>query len=149
MAEAGRPEKYKEEYNQLAYNYCLMGATDKDLAKFFNVCEATINNWKLEKDGFLESINEGKHIADSKVALSLYNRAVGYSCKETKLAQDQGKFTDSVDIIKHYPPDPTSMIFWLKNRQPSKFRDKQKDDDNSSLIEGFKDIAKALNSGKE
>ena len=28
------------------------------------------------------------------------------------------------DVIKEYPPDPTSMIFWLKNRQPEKWRDR-------------------------
>lgn len=29
-----------------------------------------------------------------------------------------------VQTVKHYPPDPTSMIFWLKNRQPQDWRDK-------------------------
>ena len=27
--------------------------------------------------------------------------------------------------IKHYPPDTTAGIFWLKNRQRDKWRDKQ------------------------
>jgi hypothetical protein len=26
---------------------------------------------------------------------------------------------------EHYPPDATSMIFWLKNRKPEQWRDKQ------------------------
>lgn len=28
-------------------------------------------------------------------------------------------------FVEHYPPDATSMIFWLKNRQPDKWRDKR------------------------
>ena len=27
--------------------------------------------------------------------------------------------------VKHYPPDTAACIFWLKNRQKSKWRDKQ------------------------
>ena len=30
-----------------------------------------------------------------------------------------------VPTTKHYPPDTTAAIFWLKNRQKSKWRDKQ------------------------
>ena len=33
------------------------------------------------------------------------------------------------DFIEHFPPDPTSMIFWLKNRQPDKWRDKRETGD--------------------
>ena len=29
-----------------------------------------------------------------------------------------------VPTVKHYPPDPISAIFWLKNRQRKKWRDK-------------------------
>jgi hypothetical protein len=27
-------------------------------------------------------------------------------------------------LTKHYPPDTTAAIFWLKNRRPSEWRDK-------------------------
>ena len=30
----GRPSKYKEEYAEQAYNYCLLGAIDDQLASF-------------------------------------------------------------------------------------------------------------------
>jgi hypothetical protein len=29
---------------------------------------------------------------------------------------------------KHYPPDPTAMIFWLKNRQPERWRDQPREE---------------------
>ena len=34
-------------------------------------------------------------------------------------------FTDEKEVDKHYAPDATAAIFWLKNRQPDKWRDKQ------------------------
>lgn len=30
-----------------------------------------------------------------------------------------------MEYIEHYPPDTTAAIFWLKNRQPAKWRDKK------------------------
>lgn len=123
--EQGRPAKYKEECDEQARKLCLLGATDKELADFFNVCEATINNWKIKHSSFLESIKKGKEIADATVAEKLFHRATGYSHEEVKLAQSEGAFTDEKVVTKHYAPDATAAIFWLKNRQPDKWRDKR------------------------
>lgn len=128
--ERGRPTKYKEEYNEQAYKLCLLGATDKDLADFFDVNEDTINEWKKVHENFSESIKKGKETADANVAASLYHRALGYSHPDVEIkvvsnGNGMGSSIEKVDIIKHYPPDPTSAIFWLKNRQSKKWRDKQ------------------------
>lgn len=121
----GRPTKYKNEYCELAFNYCLLGATDEDLARFFEVSESTINQWKIEHIEFSESIKKGKDEADALVARSLYQRAVGYQYLEKKKEiSDQGGVKDSV-TTKEVVPDTTAQIFWLKNRQPKLWRDKQ------------------------
>ena len=127
----GRPTDYKEEYNELAFNYCLLGATDANLAEFFNVQESTINNWKKKHPAFLESINRGKHQADATVAQSLYKRATGYTHPEVKVFNNQGEIITH-EVVKHHAPDPASMFFWLKNRQPKMWRDKQDIDHTSS-----------------
>lgn len=121
---AGAPTKYKEDYNEQVYKLCLLGATDKDIADFFDVCEATINNWKNDYPEFLESIKRGKQIADANVADRLYQRALGFEhdAEEIKII-DGG--VERVKVRKIYAPDPTSAIFWLKNRQPERWRDKQ------------------------
>lgn len=116
---------YKKEFDELAYNYCLLGATDAQLAQFFEVTEQTINNWKKSHKSFFESIKRGKVQADAQVAQALYHRATGYSHKEIKLAINEGRFTDEKEVMKHYPPDVTAIIFWLKNRQRELWRDKQ------------------------
>lgn len=117
--------KYKPEYDELAYNYALLGVTDKQLSEFFGVCEATLNNWKNDHPSFLESLKQGKGQADAMVAKSLFKRALGYSHPETKIATRDGQITDTLDVEKHYAPDPTAAIFWLKNRQPEIWRDKK------------------------
>lgn len=120
---AGRPSKYKPEINVQVKILAQKGFTDKEIAEVFAVDEATINRWKVEYPQFCESLKEGKEIADQKVIQSLYERALGYSHPEVHISNFQGLITKT-PIIKHYPPDATSAIFWLKNRQPDKWRDK-------------------------
>lgn len=129
----GRPTKYKEDYDKQAYKLCLLGSTDKDLADFFEVDESTINNWKIDYPSFFESIKKGKQSADANVADRLYQRAMGFTheseeIKVLSMGNGEGSVIERVPITKVYAPDPTSAIFWLKNRQPKKWRDKQEID---------------------
>lgn len=124
----GGKSRYKAEYADLAFKYCLLGATDAELATFFEVTEQTINNWKRDHQVFFESIKKGKHQADANVASRLYDRAMGYVAPETVTAQKDGFITDMQQIQKHYPPDTTAAIFWLKNRQKDKWREKSEMD---------------------
>lgn len=120
---AGRPTRYKTEYDEQAFNYCLLGATDVQLAEFFGVTEKTIANWKNAHPTFIQSLKEGKAAADSKVANSLYQRALGYSHPDVHISNYQGEITIT-PIIKHYAPDTTACIFWLKNRDKVNWRDR-------------------------
>jgi hypothetical protein len=120
----GRPTKYDSSLCKKVKKLCLLGATDKDLADFLEVTESTINNWKIEHPEFLESIKKGKKEADANVANRLYKRALGYSHPDTDVRVCDGMIVKT-PMIKHYPPDTTAGIFWLKNRQPERWRDKQ------------------------
>jgi len=120
---AGRPTKYKDEYCRIAYQMALLGAIDKDLAKAFDVNEDTINEWKKVHPEFSESIKKGKIIADGEIADRLHQRAKGYEHEDLYITQYQGEIIQE-KIMKHYPPDTTAAIFWLKNRQPAQWRDK-------------------------
>jgi hypothetical protein len=124
---AGRPTDYKEEYAEQAYKLCLLGHTDAELAEFFEVAESTINNWKHAHPEFLESVKRGKEIADGYVTESLYKRATGYSHPDVDIKCYEGEIIET-PLTKHYPPDTTAAIFWLKNRQPKKWRDKHEID---------------------
>lgn len=120
----GRPTKYKPEFAKQAYKLCLLGATDKRIADFFEVTESTLNLWKQEHPEFSESLKAGKEEADAIVAQSLFHRATGYSHPDLDIKMYKGKVIRT-DLVKHYPPDSTAAIFWLKNRQPRMWRDKQ------------------------
>ena len=121
----GRPTAYRKEYAEQAYKYCLLGATDSQLADFFEVAESTINNWKKSYPEFLESVMRGKVIADANVAEAFYKRATGFQKEDgEKVFQYQGEIIRA-QIREYFPPDTGAALNWLKNRQPDKWRDKQ------------------------
>ena len=120
----GRPSKYQDDYPEKAYKLCLLGATDKQVADFFGVSESTLNKWKIDHEEFSESLKEGKLYADSVIAESLFNRAKGYSHPDVHISNYQGEIKVT-EITKHYPPDTTAAIFWLKNRQKEEWRDRK------------------------
>jgi hypothetical protein len=120
----GRPTLYKQEYHcETVRKLCLIGLTDKQIADFFDISQVTLDTWKREHPEFLMSIKAGKEIADAEVGAALYQRAIGYSCPDIVTASYLGEITIE-KVTKHYPPDTIAGMFWLKNRQPEKFRDR-------------------------
>jgi DNA-binding XRE family transcriptional regulator len=120
----GRPSDYRVKFNKQAYRLCLLGATDEDMAEFFEVSKQTINTWKQKHPKFLDSIKRGKTQANAEVAERLFERAKGYSHPEDKIFQYEGT-PIIVPTIKHYPPDTQAASLWLRNREPARWRDKQ------------------------
>lgn len=117
MNDPGRPTLYRPDYCELARNYCLLGATNEDLASFFDVTTRTIDNWIAAQPAFAMAVREGKAIADARVACCLYERAVGFERKVERTVLHQGREHTLSDTV-HHPPDTRACIFWLRNRQP-------------------------------
>lgn len=126
----GRPFKYDHlRYPKMALVVCSeAGATDKVLAKLFDVAPQTIDLWKRKHPDFKEALKKGKTNHDSgRVINALLRSAIGYKFKEVKteeieIVQGNGKNKISVPgikktiTIKRNPPNPTSIIYWLNNR---------------------------------
>lgn len=119
----GRPSGYQPEFAKQAQKLCQLGATDKELADFFEVSDRTIYRWQTQFPEFCQALKAGKEAADERVERSLYHRATGYTFESEKVFQFQGSIVRA-DTKEHVPPDTTAMIFWLKNRRPEAWRDK-------------------------
>jgi hypothetical protein len=120
----GRPPIYDKKFVKQAAKLCSLGATDMDLAEFFGVTDRTINRWKIEHADFCQSLTVGKTESDDRVERSLYHKAVGYTFDGEEVFQFQGTVVRAL-VKKHIPPDTAAAIFWLKNRRPTYWRDKQ------------------------
>lgn len=123
ICKKGRPSLYRDEYALQVEKLCKLGATDKEIADFFEISESTLNTWKEEHPAFLESIKNGKTIADAEVASKLFHRATGYEHGEDDIRAVNGEIVIT-PTTKHYPPDTAAAIFWLKNRRRGKWTDK-------------------------
>lgn len=127
-------QKYDERFVKIAKVLCMRGGTDEDLADAFEVSPRTINRWKKDYPEFAEALVAGKEYADAEVELSLYERAKG-SKKKTKVTRkiiemDKDGNTkpakiETVETEKDIIPDVGACCFWLKNRRPDIWRDKQ------------------------
>lgn len=144
----GRPTSYKPEYDEQARKMCLLGATDTQLADFFEVAESSIHLWKQAHPSFSESIRAGKDIADAEIAASLFHRAKGYSHPEDDIrtvsaGANMGSEIVITPTIKHYPPDTAAAIHWLNNRQKANWRSKTEVDLNAEVVTLTEDQRKA------
>lgn len=125
-APKGRPPAYKPAFAEQAQKLCRLGATDLELADFFEVDVRTIYRWKHAHEAFCQAVTCGKEAADDRVERALYNRAVGYTHPAVKIFMPAGAEKPVyAPYDEHVPPDPGAAFNWLKNRKPADWRDKQ------------------------
>ena len=100
------------------------GLTDIQIAKNLGISKDTFYKYKKEHPDFSDLLKRSKEVVDREVENALFKRAMGYEYTETKTetSEDGIKVTKT---IKQVAPDVTAQIFWLKNRKPQEWRDKQ------------------------
>ena len=122
----GRPTKFSEKLARQIISLAEKGCTEKEIAEECGICLATLKNWKSDIPGFLAAVRAAKDVADELVEAALFHRAVGYQHPAVKFFYDSesGEVTLQ-SYTEHYPPDTGACKFWLSNRKPKRWRDKQ------------------------
>lgn len=124
-SKGGRPSTYKPEFVEQARKLCLLGATDQEIADFFEVSVRTLYRWKGEHDEFCQALKAGKDEADDRVVRSLYQQAIGYEQDEVKIFMPANASEPVYAPFRaKVAPNVTAAIFWLKNRQKGQWRDR-------------------------
>lgn len=153
---AGRPTDYKPEYCEQATKLCKLGATDKELADFFEICEATLTNWKRDYPEFLASIREGKEIADMEVSNRLFvgcfDRTIveqqAFKTKNISYNEDgkriETETVEVVDVERGIPGDFRNQQFWLRNRRSQNWREKIETEHSGSISNPAADVLAKL-----
>jgi hypothetical protein len=140
---AGRPSDYKAEFAEQAAKLTKLGATDMEMADFFEVSVRTLYAWKNAHPKFLQALKVGKEEADNRVKRSLFQRAVGFEHDSVKIFCQEGQVIEA-PYREYIPPDTTAGIFWLKNRLPDEFRDKSELAITDNLSERLKEAQKRI-----
>src|SRR5713226_4679631 len=116
MAKRGPAPNYKPDFCPIAYKFCLLGATNEDLAGLFEVSLATIGNWLRQYPAFKKAVQDGRDVADADVAHSLHQQAKGFTHPDVKILQIEGEAKE-VPYNRYFPPDRQAAIHWLRNRR--------------------------------
>ena len=111
----------KELHPRWAWSLAITGKTEPQIAAAMGISLSTLKKWKSIYPDFSTAINDTKESADAHVVKSLYQRACGYTAYEDKVTKDGDVVSCRVEIA----PDVAACIFWLKNREPKTWRDKQ------------------------
>ena len=130
-SKGGRPSKFRPEFVSVIKKLSELGATQAEIAEALDVAISTVKLWGVKHEEVAEAMRVGRDAADDRVVSALYSRALGYSHEDIDIRVANGEIVET-PIIKHYPPDPTSMIFWLKNRRPDKWRNQPEPDDDDN-----------------
>ena len=113
------------------------GLNDEQIAKNMGINVATLYKYKNLYGNINEALKRGKEVIDIEVENALLNKAMGFkvtvkkSYKVKDVEYDNGrkvKESERIEIVdeeQYIPPDTTAQIFWLKNRKPAEWRDKQ------------------------
>lgn len=115
------------------------GCTDDEIAKHIGIHRSTFYRWRQRYPELQKAAESGKRLFDEKVEEALHKRALGYDLDVERIEEgenDKGPFKKTIRYKNHIPGDVTAQIFWLKNRQPDKWRDKQE-----HKIEGHLDLS--------
>lgn len=121
--QGGRPTVYVAQYAHIAGVMAAGGQTLTEIARALAVDVGTIWRWKRDHAEFCDALKTAREIATARVEQSLYHRAIGYEVDTVKILQNGGQVI-AVKHVEHYPPDPASAIFWLKNCAPDRWREK-------------------------
>lgn len=119
--------KYKADtFPQLAYQYAREGYLSKEIAAKLGISEQSLYVYVKRYPEFAEAIKRGKAPVDVEVEQTLLKRAKGYTHTEEEVEYGPGgNVIRTKTKTVHVKPDTTAMIFWLKNRRPDRWRDKQ------------------------
>lgn len=143
----GKYEEWLTEENLLRIEaWARDGLTKEQIAHNMGISKSTLYQWQNDYSEFSEALKKGREVADILVENALFKRAIGYDYEETVTEvtelPDGEKRKHVKKTMKMVVPDVTAQIFWLKNRKPDIWRDRQ--DHTINNIEDLTPLAELL-----
>ena len=124
------------------------GATDEELSRKMGINPATLYVWKSKYPEISEALKKGKEVIDIQVENALLKGALGYNCHEERIEESEKDGVKTIRITKHIPPDTTAGIFWLKNRNPDKWRQNPQPESTAASLADIIDAALKERTGR-
>ena len=101
------------------------GLTEVQIAQKMRISMSSLSDWKNKHPEILDALKKGKEVVDIEVENALLKRALGYDVEESFTEESDVNGRKTRVTVRHVPADVTAQIFWLKNRRPEVWREKQ------------------------
>ncbi len=136
----GKYEAWLEPENLLRLEaWARDGLTLEQIAHNIGCSASTLHEWIKRYPEISEALKKGREVVDIEVENALIKRALGYSYEETMIENSpDGRKTRVTK--KFIPPDVAAIVFYLKNRRPSKWRDKPVDESDSAALTAAREL---------
>jgi transposase len=127
---------YSPKLNEVARQLALQGMTNAEITTTLQISNGTFYNWCKEYPDFKAAILEGKDIYDSEVVeKALLEDAIGKEFEEVTIERDPNGDMVESKVVKKWQRNFQAQRFWLMNRHPSRWKDKQELELSSSDLE--------------
>ena len=147
MGAKGKYQKWLEPDGLLLLEgWAREGLTDEQIAKNLGIRTSTFYEWQGRFPDFVEALKKGKAPVDLEVENALLKRALGYTYTEVTTEDSDDGDHKVKRTVKQVLPDTTAQIFWLKNRRPDRWREKQQIEVGEDALERVKDILGSVES---
>lgn len=103
------------------------GLTDDEMAVMMGVSESLLDSWKKFYPEFNKAIEEGRTLPDQQVIEALHRNAVGYT-RTTDVVVRGRKGAEVIEAEIYYPGETAAQRYWLNNRQPKNWKERQAHD---------------------
>lgn len=133
----------------------IRGLTDEEVAANMGVSYSTLRAWRDKYPALSAVLKKSKEAAELTVENALFRKAIGYDYdEETKelrfdKASKAYRMVTTKTVRKHQPPDTAAAIFFLKNRAPDRWKDKQDVSVSTGMAEEQSRLAELLNQRRE
>lgn len=134
-----RPSLYETEWKEklvVIQGWARDGLTNEQIAKNIGISTKTLYEWQNKYSEFSDALKKGKEVVDREVENALLENAKGYYYTEEQAIKVKSSWyvdgkkhekeeVEVIEVRRFKPSDTTAQIFWLKNRKPTDWRDKQ------------------------
>ena len=117
-------EPFLKAHKKKIYDLCKQGITTPELADAVGLTVRQLERLIDKSEEIRLWVEKSREMVDMRVEGALYKQAIGYNSITTEVVTHPDGTQSTKVTDKFYPPNIAASQFWLKNRQPERWKEK-------------------------
>ncbi len=123
-------ELYEADFPERAERFAKMGMIDTEICTQLGISKTVYYEYQQKYPEFAEAIKRGKKPINELAEEAFLKNVLGFEYEEKQSEMNVDKDGNATvakvrTITRHFRGDTTAQIFFLKNRMPEKYKDRQ------------------------